>query len=176
MRCLSIYLKRKMKKMSNEEVHKSNNSMFIIITGILLAVGRYSIDKVFDDTVNQNYILIIMAILNFVALGFVLLILCNGLSKDCFNRIEKAGIFTDKRKKCKKILNGISLCLSLIYLVFGVIYIKNLRSSAWNDIFSIIALSISIANDGIIEDYGSLLYKLVLKISEVNINKKLRGN
>ncbi len=161
-----------MKKMNNEEVHKSKNSMFIIITGIILAVGRYSTDKVLEDTVNQNYILIMMAIINFVALGFVLLILCNGLSKDCCSRIEKAGIFTDQKKKCKRILTGIACILLLIYLVLGVIYIKDLRSSAMNDIFSIIALSISIANDRFIQDYGSLLYKLILKLSKANINKK----
>ena len=155
----------------SKKIHKNKNSMFIVITGILLAVGRYTIDKVLEDTVNQQYILIIMAILNIVALGFVLLILCNGLSRDCCDRIEKAGLFTNQKRRCKRILRISSFILLFVYLVYGIIYIKKLRSAAMNDVFSILALAISIANDGIIEDYGSLFYKVVLKTSKLNIKK-----
>ena len=141
------------------------NPLFIIITGVIIAIGRLYLGS---NNIPKEAILIVMAIVNYVALGFVILFLSLDVDKYCYDKIDKAGIGTkekskrkEKRKFISSILSGILL---LLYLGFGYFYISKLKSENMNDFISIIALSISIAANGLVSKLGVLYYDSIIKL------------
>ena len=58
-----------------------------------------------------------------------------------------------------------SIFLVLICVV-AFMYVWKWKTTVGNDIMSIIALAISIANDRVIEDYNKAVYSFLLKIAK----------
>lgn len=144
--------------------------MFIIITGVIIAVGRVVLSNIKD--LPEAAVLVVMALVNYIALGFVILFLYNGIKKYCNDKIEKAGIETVIKKKRRYIIGGSSFILLCIYLIVGVLYMKVLKSGVLNDVISIIALAVSIASDGLTEDISPPFYGIVVKLSSIERKNK----
>lgn len=143
-----------------------DNGIFIVLTGIIIACGRILFDeKQADD------ILIVMAIINYVALGFVLLFLHIKILDNCYSRIVSAGVDTNEKKSRKKVLNICSFIFFLIYLLAGSLYITVFKSAKFNDAISIFALALSIATDNITIGLSDSFYRLIVNISKY---KKLK--
>ncbi len=137
--------------------------MFIVVIGFIIAIGRLILGSI--SNISDDAILLIMAIVNYIALGFVLLFLHNDIVTICYDNITKAGIDTAKKKRRKAITNvfsGIFLC---IYFVGGILYLLFYKTSDMNDAISILALAISIATTGLSIKIGNLYYKLIIKLS-----------
>lgn len=154
-------------------MHKENGT-FIIIIGILVSLGRILLKDATEDN-----ILIIMAIINYVAFGFVYLFLHVKLIDKCKKQINNSGIDTIKKTLRKAVLSIFSFLSLLIYMVFGILYISKYKSDFANDAISIFALSLSIATDNLLEGYGYLYCKVIIKISNYfeglkNDNRKLK--
>lgn len=150
---------------------KNRNSMFIIFTGIIIALGRFLLGTIKSPLNSDDSILIIMAVVNYVALGFVLLFLYNEFCQRCKNKISTCGLGTEMKKKCNNIVFTFSTVLIIIYLLFGILYMMFFKTSGLNDVLSILALATSIATNGLVCDYGDDYYKLVLKISKTKFKK-----
>lgn len=71
--------------------------MFIVITGIIIAVARY-LFRYIDDSSKELAILIIMASVNFVALAIVLFFIDSEAQNICKNKINNSGIDTKNKK------------------------------------------------------------------------------
>ena len=156
---------------------KNSNSLFIVFTGIIISVGRVVIEYIASpndnsaqittstSTYSGDYILATMAVINFVAFGLVIFFLFRDLTNIVISRISQAGISTDEKRKRRKYIKIPLFIFSFLYLVFGIIYITILRSSLLNDVMSILALTLSIASNGIVDEYGEVYYKLIIKVS-----------
>ena len=145
---------------------RQNNSMFIIITGVIIAASRLMLGCIKDSTQKDQAVLIVMAVVNYIALGVVLLFLYNELYKRCKNKITFAGLNTAIKKKCNNVMSVISMFLLVMYLLIGTLYMIVLKTSDLNDVISILALAISIATNGLIDDYSNEFYKMILKIAK----------
>lgn len=141
-------------------------SLFIVFTGFIIALCRFLLDSTYIKTGKSEHILIVMAAVNYIAFGVVVLFLFKELNKLCNEKVTQSGLDTIQKKKCTYIIFVISFILVILYLVFGYIYMLFLKSSGLNDAISIIALSISIATDKLIKGFRNSYYKLVLKISK----------
>lgn len=139
---------------------KNRTSLFIVWTGLIIAVGRVLLgsDAITGD--GQN-LLIIMAIVNYVAFGFVLLFLYNGFADTCKQKVIQSGLETKIKKKCGWVMNIISGSMVLLYGLVGIMYTLFWKSADLNDAISIFALAISIATNGLVEDYSIKYYELV---------------
>lgn len=146
---------------------KNNNSSFIVIVGILIATGRLLIGKLNIDNSNELYILVVMAIVNYVAFGFVLLFLNNDFNLSVENKINSSGIPTSKKQNSKKILHFFNIIYLITYLIIGILYIYKYYNATLNDMISIIALSVSIANDGLVEAYSKKYYLFINKLANL---------
>ena len=145
----------------------NKNLMFIVVTGIIIAVSRFLLGKVKNILfIKDQYVLIVMAVVNYIALGVVLLFLYNELYKRCKNKITFAGLNTAIKKKCNNVMSVISMFLLVMYLLIGTLYMIVLKTSDLNDVISILALAISIATNGLIDDYSNEFYKMILKIAK----------
>lgn len=130
--------------------------LFILFTGLIVALGRL----LFPEE-NEKDILIFMALVNYIALGFVFLFLHISILCDCKEKINNSGIDT-KKKKIKKILLDIfSFIYLLIYLIVGLYYILEFKTGARNDAISIIALVISIASSNLEIFFTNIHYKTI---------------
>ena len=63
-------------------------------------------------------------------------------------------------------MSVISMFLLVVYLLIGTLYMIVLKTSDLNDVISILALAISIATNGLIDDYSNEFYKMILKIAK----------
>lgn len=145
---------------------KNRNSMFIVFTGIIISISRYILGTVKTSKNDDLHILIIMAVVNYVALGFVIIFLYNDFCKNCKGKISSCGLGTNFKRKCNRIVFVFSSVLLFIYLLFGILYITLFKTSDLNDVISIIALAISIASNGLVEDYSDGYYRLVIKVAK----------
>lgn len=145
---------------------KNRNSMFIVVTGFIISLSRFLFGTIESSLNNDEYILIIMAVVNYVALGFVLLFLYNAFCQECKNKISSSGLDTTLKRKCNKLIFIISFILLILYLIVGILYMTIYKTSDLNDAISIIALAISIATNGLVDDYGHDYYKIVLRITK----------
>lgn len=143
---------------------KVNNSVFILSVGCLIGLGRGILGYIAKD--NEQIITFVMAIVNYVALGFVLLFLYNGFSNDFNGRLAKAGLSSAVKKRRKGVKRFIGMILVVVYSVSGMLYIAIFYNADGNDVLSIIALAISIANDGLIEYFGGDFFKIIKKLSK----------
>ena len=155
---------------------KSGNSIFIVFTGVIIAFGRYLLGEIDTKLGDGQHILIVMAVVNYIALGLVLLFLHNDFCRVCKSKISSSGMDTNLKKKCHYVVLIISSLLSLVYLVFGILYIIEFKTSNFNDVISIIALTVSIAASGLVEDCKDGYYRLVLKIAKLKIRNKKKEN
>ena len=154
----------------------SKYSIFIIFSGIIIACGRLLMNNISSiSSINDKYILIVMAVFNYIALGFVFAFLLSKLSSKCIQEINDSGSFTAKKNKCKALVNIILLFFLIIYLVLGYLYMFFYKTSARNDAISILALTISIGSDGLVKDGSKLLYKITLKAVDI-IEKERKPN
>ena len=149
---------------------RSSHSLFIVFTGIIISIGRVIIESISsnsDNTQGTDYILVTMAMINFIAFGLVIYFLFRDLTNIVISRISQSGISTDEKRKRRKYINIPLFIFLSIYLIFGIIYITILRSSLLNDVMSILALAFSIASNGIADEYGEAYYKLIIKVSNL---------
>ena len=139
--------------------------MFIIITGIIIASSRLMLGYIESSTQKDEAVLIIMAVVNYIALAFVILFLNNDLISYCKEKINKAGIDTNEKKKRKGIIYILSAIYLFIYFILGMLYIVYLKTNDLNDAISIIALTFSIATNGLKDDLSPLYYKFISNLS-----------
>lgn len=151
---------------------KSKNSMFIVFTGIIIAVCRFILGNIETATSDDSHILIVMAVVNYIALGFVLLFLYNDFCNICKENVNMRGLDSTLKKRCNLIIFICSFILLFLYLLFGILYVLVFKSSDLNDVLSIIALAISIATNGLLEEYKNSYYRFIVKISKLSLNKK----
>lgn len=156
---------------------KQYNSTFIVCTGIILAIGRIALGYIVDnssinDTVinspKEDAILIVMALVNYIAFGVVLFFLNKDFVKKFDERINKSGLNTNQKKDRNKAKSKLFSLFFLIYFFLGVIYVLYLKSNDLNDAISILALAISIASNGLVEDYSTQYFNYIKKSSEKN--------
>lgn len=133
--------------------------MFVVFTGLIIALGRILIGSVGAGKIKEYIVLIIMAIINYVALGIVILVIHSGSQMFCKKKIRDSGIDTSEKKKKSRRLEGISAGIILAYLIIGYIYLGYLRTADLNDAISIIALALSIATNDLIEPLGKIYCK-----------------
>lgn len=149
-----------------------NNSIFVVITGLILGICRIILGKI--DICGQSTLLI-MAVVNYIAFGCVILFLCNDVVKFCDQKIKNTGIDTSikqKRNSIKKTMFFYRKILFLsLYFLFGIIYIKDLKSNDYNDALSIVALITSISTNGLIDIIGEHYYQLIIRKSSKEENK-----
>lgn len=140
--------------------------LFIVAVGLLLALGRYLLDSISLESVNDEFILLIMAIINYIAFSVVILFLGIGVSNKCSVDINETGVSTQIKKQRIKILNIVLTiaCISLmiIFIWVGFEYLMQWKSAAWNDMLAIVALAISIANDGLVEIIGEIVCDFII--------------
>lgn len=153
---------------------KNNNSLFIVGSGIILAAGRLILGNLENTQLNvhEDYILVIMAIVNYVAMGFVILFLYNDIFAKFEENLKKAGLDTSFKKKCRRTAHIISAVLLLVYVVTALLYIYYFKTSDLNDAISIFALALSIASVGITEKYAVKYYKMIVQITKKSSKKK----
>lgn len=132
------------------------NSPFLLIVGILACVVRFYIAGSSEEN-----LLAIMAMINIVALNYVILILTQDARHIVLHKLSKSQFPKRKQKRCITILN---ICYGILYflvfVVFGFLYVKFLHSSAGNDSISIMALVISISSDRLSKHLGNFIYEL----------------
>ncbi|MBD5395900.1 MAG: hypothetical protein HDR71_16935 [Lachnospiraceae bacterium] len=149
-------------------MNKRKNSMFIVIIGFIIAVSRLLLGNLKLKYYRELVVLIIMAAVNYVALGFVFLFLNNDLCNYCELKINNPGLDTKQRKTRKKALHILSGILLFIYFVLGLLYVVFAKSANLNDAISIVALSISIAANGLVDEFGESYYKFIIFLSNIN--------
>ena len=142
-------------------MYKQKNPGFIICTGIIIAIGRFLLGL--NDPSNNT--LLVMAIVNYVAFGFVILFLYNDLERRCLEKITKAGTDTNTKHNRRLVTKIVSLVLLVIYLIFGGYYLIKLKSNSLNDVISIVALSISIAANDLVEKYSDTYFNFIVWVT-----------
>lgn len=150
-------------------MQRKNNSMFIIVTGTIISSGRLMLGYIEN---NDEAILIVMALVNYIALAFVLLFINNDIANYCQEKINKAGIDTAQKKERKLVLYSLSTIYLCIYLIIGMLYIIYWKSNDLNDAISIIALALSIATNDLVISFSPLYYKCIINL--LSIFKKRR--
>lgn len=155
---------------------KNRNSLFIVFTGIIIAVCRFILGSIETKAGDDYHILIIMAVVNYVALGFVLLFLYNDFYTTCNCNISERGLDTALKKSCRSVMFMYSSILLISYLILGILYMQIFKSADLNDVISIVALALSIATNGLIDDYKDSYYKLVIKTAKISIELKKKFN
>lgn len=141
---------------------RKEKGIFIIFTGILIAITR-----TFLNEENQDDILVIMAVINYVALGFVFLFLQIKVMNNIKDNIKNSGINTTNKEIRKSIGNIGSSILLFAYFIFGYVYIGELKSAEYNDALSIFALSLSIASENLEDTLSKLFYKFIVMFSNI---------
>lgn len=152
---------------------KNNNSIFIVISGIIISVSRIILGKIENAPAKDLAILIIMAVINCVAFGFVILLLFNDLNEYVNEKLTKSGMETSKKKRCKILMYIISFIFLSLYLIFGILYLLYFKSNNLNDAFSILALAISIATNGLVNGFKLTYYNIIIKLSSKSIKNIL---
>lgn len=149
--------------MNNSE-HSSNqkhNSLLTIVIGIIVAIGRIKLNEQ-----NESDIVIIMAVVNVVALSFVLIILFNDIYNSVHKNILDFGTSNSNIKIMKIILEILFILLLCIFGLLGAKYVIEFRNATYNDAMSIIALAISIANDGFVQCVNDPFYRFICELSK----------
>ncbi|MCR2050646.1 hypothetical protein NSB25_25775 [Acetatifactor muris] len=145
------------------------NSVFIVFTGFLISITRLIIGKI--ENIPDEIILHVMALINYIAFGFVLLFLYQDIMHQYYISLQKAALMTAQKKKANIIITLLSSILSLLYFFVGLIYIIFLRSIDLNDAIAIIALAISIASSGLTEMCSPIFFKIIIKISKISFRR-----
>lgn len=151
----------------NKSEKEAAKAKFILGTGIVIAAGRIAF-----NTLGEEAILVFMAIVNVVAFGFVLFILYEGIAEKCTFYIENAGILSENKKEIKTCILWFRNIWMVLYLVFGYIYVSLYGNAGINDVLSVLALVISIANDGLVDSSGKWIYKRLVWFAK--LRKKYR--
>lgn len=137
------------------------NAGFVAITGIIIAFTRLVLGNI--NSISDDVILIIMALVNYVAFGFVLLFLHNDINNICLNNINNSGISTEEKTKAKSLIKIFSGIFLIAYFIIGILYTAFFKSNNWNDAISIVALAFSIASSGLANTYSSWYYNFLVK-------------
>ena len=142
-------------------------SIFIIGTGIIAAIARGCFELLNKGEQKDEAILIIMALINCIALGFVFLILFNDLMKICETKIQGAGLLSKEKAGTKLYLKIMFSIPLILYVICGGLYVCKWKSVCANDIMAVIALSVSIANDRLAEELAEPMYIIARKIYNI---------
>lgn len=151
-------------------MREKGSSRFVVIVGIIIAFGRILLGGI--DELPEMAMLIIMALVNYIALSFVLLYLCIDISNVCQKKTEKSGLATQEKNRILAINKVVSGILLLTCLVLGICYVLFFISGTMNDAISILALAVSIASNELAEFLGSRYYKVLVKIAKWKKKKK----
>lgn len=148
----------------------NETGLFIFFTGLIIAIGRL----LFSNT-SEEEILILMAVINYIALGFVLLFLHIAILNNCKEKLNRCGFETKQKKSRQFLFNLFSVVLLFLYLIMGTLYVVYIKTTAINDAISIIALSISIASYNFEKILTKVQYKLVNSICSFfeNVKRKV---
>lgn len=133
-----------------------NNSVILIVTGILLSIVRLSIANFSDDL-----IMLIMSVINVIALDYVMLIIVNEIKNDIFIKLDKSRLSKEQIKKSKSKTSKLSALINIFFILFSILYTLVLRTSSLNDILSIIALISSILERDISKFVSTKVYKII---------------
>lgn len=147
---------------------QNKRGFFILICGVIMTLVRVIGEK-FDNT-DGDFILLLMAAFNIIALGIVILQMMNDMNSKIFSKMEAAYLSEKDKKINCRILDIINRIFWLLFFAFCFFYVLRLRSAVWNDVFTIFALSLSIASSRLVSEYYSDMYKIIEKIS--NLFKK----
>lgn len=133
------------------------NSPFLLIVGLLACIVRFSI-----ISIEEKYLLLIMAMINIVALDYVLLILFQDAKKLVKEKMENNHMPPQRQKRnIRKLDICYSIFYFIIFVVIGVIYVCFFHSSACNDAISIMALVTSISSNRISIHLSNFMYKIL---------------
>lgn len=134
--------------------------IFVVFTGFIIAIGRYLM-KTIDDIYIYNYVnLIFMAVVNYIAIGIVILFVHSGGEDKCEKKINSSGLDTEEKRRRIKIIRIISFIIILVYLGIGLLYVIKFKSSDLNDAISIVALSLSISTSDLIDLFGKIYWNI----------------
>lgn len=145
--------------------NQKHNSLLTVVIGIIVAIGRTKLNEQ-----NEGDIVTIMAVVNVVALGFVLIILFNDIYNNVQGKITTYGTSNSNTKRMKIILEILFIILLCIFGLFGVRYVIEFRSTTFNDAMAIIALAISIANDGFVQCVDDPVYNFICILNKLVSN------
>lgn len=145
----------------NSSSDQKHNALLTIVIGIIVAIGRIRLIER-----NQNDITTIMSVVNVVAFGFVFIILCNDIYNKVNHRIINSGIDTSRKKEMKIIVEVLFLLFFGSFSIIAIEYVIKFKTATYNDAISIIALALSIANDGFVDCIESPTYKIVSLINK----------
>lgn len=145
----------------------NNNAPFVIVIGLIVSIGRIVLGNIGDGIDYDKLILIVMAIVNYVAFGFVLLFLYNGFFQRFKYRLNESGLNTKQKRNSLLVSHMLSSVCLIAYFLIGCLYICKFYNSNYNDAISIFALAVSIAQDGLIEKYDKNFYKFINKLAKI---------
>lgn len=145
--------------------NQKHNSLLTVVIGIVVAIGRIKLNEQ-----NESDIVTIMAVVNVVALGFVLIILFNDIYNNVQGKITTYGTSNSNTKRMKIILEILFIVLLCLFGLFGVRYVIEFRSTTFNDAMAIIALAISIANDGFVQCVDDPAYNFICILNKLVSN------
>ena len=133
------------------------NSPFLLIVGVLACIVRFYISGIPEDN-----LIMIMALINIVALDYVILILFQDAKKNIIEKLSKNNYTEKMTKTANTKMNILYFFLYvIIFALFNYIYFFHLRSASWNDSISIMALVISISSDRLSIHIGNIIYKIL---------------
>lgn len=147
--------------MDKSSYNQKHYSLLTIVIGIIVAIGRIEL-----NSNNEEDITTIMAVVNIVAFGFVFIIFSCDVYNLVKDRILKSGKNTKDKKYLKIILEIVFLIFLGIFAYFGIKYVASYRCATYNDVISIIALALSIANDGFVKCVENPTYQFICLINK----------
>ena len=142
-------------------------AVYIISIGIFSAIARACLELLDRSKQKDEAILVTMSLINCVALGFVIVVLLSDLRRSCAQRIQKAGLLSGEKKNLIFWMKVILAIPIVIYILCGSLYMYIWKSTCVNDIMSVIALSISIANDKLADELGVSVYMAAKRINKL---------
>lgn len=155
---------------------KKHYSLLTIVIGAIVAIGRIKLNSNNDEDITT-----IMSVVNVVAFGFVLILLCNDVYDLVKQKISSSGVSTTNKRNMKIILEILFLLFLGMFTFYGVKYVIEYKCATYNDAISILALAISIANDGFVKCIENPLYKVICLINKcrikvLNISRQITSN
>jgi len=129
----------------------TRTSIYIISVGIILSITRYFLQTSKD-------LVLIMALINIIALNFVIYELINNIYAVYYNKIKNSEFSETNKNKYRKKYRFFYIIIQLIlFFVFSPLYIIY-HCETSNDILSILSLCISIATPSISYTLSNMMY------------------
>ena len=136
--------------------------MFIVCTGLIIAIGRYLMHNIDNKDTYDFVNLIFMSIVNYVAIGMIILFIHSDAQMSFEKRIKESGINTSEKKKRINIIKIFSEIIIVLYLFFGILYVLKFKTTDLNDAISIVALSMSICTNDLSDSLAEKYWEIFL--------------